>query len=229
LILTYVFLPPSVNIEIETYLKAVINLNNGLSDVIAGIIPLSSVVLMSYFDATIPYLPAIVKTIVPCPKSIPGTDKLLTTFSLSVWLTIGLVLLQLCSGVPVMVSTGVCNDTHTYQSLSSCFQNAWAVLMAVSVPQQPTTFDLIVYFFLYDCFYFAISTVIQAFFVSYLVEPKYERKIETLDELLNSDVVYGYYPALNFAAFTVTYPEFITFSGSKKPKEYCSDMRKCIK
>ena len=229
--LTYVFLPPSVNIELKAYLKTVMELNDGLSEVVAGIIPLSPVVLMSYFDATIPYLPAIVKTIVPCPKAIPGTDKLLTTFSLSVWLSIGFVLL-LTATVFWFAGNGpyrsVHNESNIYQSLSSCIHNAWAVLMSVSVPQQPTTSNLRVFFILYVCFCFAISTVFQAFFVSYLVEPKYEKKIETLDELLDSDVVYGYYPSLHFAASTTTFHEFFNFVESKEPKEDCNDMRKCI-
>jgi len=229
--MTYVFLPPSVNIELDSYINSLNELNGGISEVFAGIIPLSPVVLMSYFDATIPYLPAIIKTIVPCPKSIPGTEKLLTTFSLSVWLTIGLVLL-LTAAVFWCAGNGpnrsVCNEAHTYQSLSSCFQNTWAVLVAVSVPQQPTRSSLRSFFFLYVCFCFAISTVFQAFFVSYLVEPKYEKKIETLDELLNSYLVYGYYPALHFAFSTVEHPEFISFSERKELKEDCSDMRKCV-
>ena len=122
----------------------------------------------------------------------------------------------------------VCNEEHTYQTLSNCFHNAWAILMSVSVPQQPTTSSLRVFFFLYVCFCFAISTVFQAFFVSYLVEPKYEKKIGTLDELLNSEVVYGYYPALHFGASTLSYPEFVTFIESKEPKVSCSDMQKCV-
>jgi len=229
--LTYVFLPPSLNIEIDSYAKSLTELNDDLSEIVAGMIPLSPLVLMSYFEATIPYIPFRFKTLVPCPKAIPGTENLLTTFSLSVWLTIGLVLL-LTTAVFWCASNGpyrsVRNETHTYQSLSTCFQNTWAVLVAVSVPQQPTTSSLRVFFFLYVCFCFAINTVFQAFFVSYLVEKKYEKKIETLDELLNSDVVYGYYPVLHFAASTVSYPEFVTFFDRKEPKEDCSDMRKCI-
>jgi len=106
------------------------------------------------FDNTIPYLPSCFKTIVPCLKAILGTDNLLTTFSLSVWLTIGLVLLT--TAVFWCARNGpyryVCNETHTYQSMSSCFQNSWSFLVAVSVPQQPTTSSLRDFFFLYVCF-----------------------------------------------------------------------------
>ena len=56
----------------------------------------------------------------------------------------------------------------------------------------------------------------------------YEKKIETFDELLSSDVVYGYHPALNFAKVTVSYPEFARFLEHKKLKKDCSDVWKCI-
>jgi hypothetical protein len=70
--------------------------------------------------------------------------------------------------------------------------------------------------------------VFQAFFVSYLVEPKYEKKLETLDELLDSDVVYGYHPFINFIQDTLAYPEFVKFLEHKRFKEDCSDVRKCV-
>jgi len=158
----------------------------------------------------------------PWPKDIPGTEKILTTFSPSVGLAIGFVLVLTatvlwCAGNGPYRS--VSNETHTYQSLSYTFQNAWAVFVAVSVPQQPTTSSLKVFFFLYVCFCFTISTVFQAFFVSSLVEPKYEKKIETLDEILNSDVVFCYNQALLLAKETVTYPEIVKFVDRKTQKE----------
>jgi len=229
--LTYIFLPPTLNVEHFSYIKVFSELAEGLSEVAAGTIPLNNYVVSSMFDSTIPYIHISAKMFVPCPKAIPGTENLLTTFSLSVWLTIGLVLL-LTTAVFWCAGNGhyrsVYNETHKFQSLSSCFQNAWAVLVAVSVPQQPTTSNLRVFFFLYVSFCFAINTVFQAFFVSYLVEPKYEKKIETLEELLNSDVVYGYYTMLHVAASTVSYPEVNTFFDHKELKEHCSDIRKCI-
>ena len=91
--LTYIFLPPSLNINLESYMKTFSELDEGLFEVVGGTIPLFFLVVSSSFDTTIPYLHASLKTIVPCPKAIPGTEKVLTTFSLSVWLTIGLVML----------------------------------------------------------------------------------------------------------------------------------------
>jgi hypothetical protein len=72
-----------------------------------------------------------------------------------------------------------------------------------------------------------MSTVFQAFFVSYLVEPAYEKKIETFDELQSSDIIYGYHPYIEYFTRTMSYPEFEKFSESKKPREDCSDVLKC--
>jgi len=60
------------------------------------------------------------------------------------------------------------------------------------------------------------------------VEPKYEKKIETLDELLNSDVVYGYSHALHLALSLISHPELARFFELKERKEECSDVRKCV-
>jgi len=229
--LTYIFLPPSLNIELESYLKVLTEIEESISEVLIGIIPLMPAVVMSYFDFTIPYFPCSLKTIVPCPNPIPGTEKLFTTFSLSLWLTIGLVLLA-TTAVFWCASNGpyrsVRNETQTYRSLSNCFQNVWAIFLAVSVPQQPKNFNLKFLFLLNVCFSFAISTVFQAFFVYYLVEPEYEKRIESLDELLHSDLVYGHYSALQHFLTTVSHPEFVTFFERKERKIECVDTHKCI-
>jgi len=219
--LTTIFLAPSQGMNVESYVKVIGEFEDGLSDVIVGTIPLIPFILTSTFDHSIPYLHSQYKLFAPCPKAIPGTEKILTIFSLSVWLTIGLVLL-LTTAVFWCAGNGPCrplyNETHTYQSLSYSFQNAWAVFVGVSVPQQPTNSSLRFFFFLYVCFCFAISTIFQAFFVSYLVEPNYEKKIETFDELLESDLVYGYNQIFLHFKDTLAWSEFVNFFDQKTQK-----------
>ena len=229
--LTIIWLPPSLDLELDSFVKQFGDLDEGLSDVLTGFVPWAPIVVTSSFDATIAYEYINVQMFVPCPKAIPGTEKVLKTFSLSVWLTTGFVLL-LTTAVFWCASNGpyrsVCNETHTYQSLSNCFQNAWAVFVAVPVPKQPTNSSLRIFFFLYVCFCFAISTVFQAFFVSYLVEPMYEKKIETYDALLNSDIFYGYQSTITYIQDAIEYPAFVKFAENKDLKEDCTDIRKCI-
>jgi hypothetical protein len=229
--LTTVFRPPSISTERDPYLKELSDFEDGLSDVLTGAIPLIPIVVTSSYDATIPYTYCEMKMLLPCPEAIPGTEKVLTTFSLSVWLTMGLVLL-LSTAVFWCVGNGpyrsAVKEKHTFKSLSHCFFNAWAVFMGVSVPQLPTTSNLRVLFLLYVGYCFAISTVFQAFFVSYLVEPEYGKKIETLDELLHSDIVYGYNPGTDIALQTIPYPELSEFNEHKKLMEDCGDTQKCV-
>jgi FtsH-binding integral membrane protein len=153
--MTTVFLAPSLNMEMDSFVKEMSELDEGISDVLTGTVPLFPLVVTSSFDAAIHYTHANVKMLVPCPEAIPGTEKILTTFSLSVWLTMGLVLLLTtaviwcASNVPYR---HVCNETHKYQSLPQYFHNVWAVCMEVSVPRKPTISILRVFFFLYVCF-----------------------------------------------------------------------------
>jgi len=229
--LTAVFLPPVIGIAQDSYFKVLSDFEDGLSDVVTGALPLLSIVVTSSYDATIPYIHTELKMLFPCPKPIPGTEKILSTFSLSVWLTMGLVLLLStavfwCVGIGTYRS--MFREAHTYRSLSHCFYNAWAVFMGVSVPQPPTTSNLRIFFLLYVCYCFAISTVFQAFFVSYLVEPEYDNKIETLDELLNSDIIYGYNTGLDITFQSVPYPELSEFNQRKKLRDDCDDTTKCV-
>jgi hypothetical protein len=221
-----------LRLELETGIKMGAELEEGISDVIIGAVPMIPAGVLSSFEATIPYLHLDLKMLVPCPKPIPGTEKILSTFSLSVWLTIALVLLLTtavfwCAGNGPYRSVGT--ETQTYQSLPKCFPDAWAVFVGVSVPQQPTASSLRVFFLLYVCFCVAISTVFQAFFVSYLVEPNYEKQLETLDDLLRSDIVYGHHPALNYVQDTISFPEFVKVIEHKKFQEDCTDIQKCVK
>jgi len=60
------------------------------------------------------------------------------------------------------------------------------------------------------------------------VESKYEKQLETLEELLDSDVVNDYHPLISSLQDTLPYPEFVKFFDHKKLKEDCSDVRKCV-
>jgi hypothetical protein len=79
--LTTIFLAPSQNLDSLSYGTAKTDLDEGISDVLTGILPLLPVFVTAYYDATIPYTHGSMKMLIPCPKAILGTQKLMTTFS----------------------------------------------------------------------------------------------------------------------------------------------------
>jgi hypothetical protein len=72
-----------------------------------------------------------------------------------------------------------------------------------------------------------MSTVFQAFFTSYLVEPGYGKKFETFDELLSSSVAYGYNDVAEFGMASTSYKEHERFPYSRRQE--CNDMKECMK
>jgi hypothetical protein len=67
--LTIIFLAPSLNMEVDSYVKEISALDEGLSDVLTGMVPLLSIVVTSSFDATIPYIHVNVRMLVPHSES----------------------------------------------------------------------------------------------------------------------------------------------------------------
>jgi len=57
---------------------------------------------------------------------------------------------------------------------------------------------------------------------------KYEKKIETLEELLLSDVVFGYNQAFLHTTDTVAYPEIVKFFDQRTQKEECTGSYSCV-
>jgi hypothetical protein len=71
-----------------------------------------------------------------------------------------------------------------------------------------------------------MSTVFQAFFTSYLVEPGYGKKFETFDDLLHSSVFYGYNGAMEGALTSTSYEEHHRFPYWRH--QDCDDMMECM-
>jgi hypothetical protein len=69
--------------------------------------------------------------------------------------------------------------------------------------------------------------VFQAFFVSYLVEPGYGEKIETFQELLDSNVSYGFNAAVEMGMKTMEYTDHWQFPHTRRVD--CADLKSCLK
>jgi hypothetical protein len=76
------------------------------------------------------------------------------------------------------------------------------------------------------CYCFAISTVFQAYFVSYLVEPGYGEKLETFQELLDSSVDYGFNAAVEFGMRTMEFSDHLQFPDPRRVD--CVELKTCL-
>ena len=150
------------------------------------------------------------------------------TYQLPVWLTMATALI-----LTAIMWWGLANwrhsplkDSRTFQTLSYCLYNAWAVAMGVSATNTPNTWKFRFLFLVYVWYCFAMNTVFQAFFTSYLVEPGYGKKFETFDELLHCSVAYGYNSAMEGAMTGTSYKEHHRFPTSIR--EECNDIMECM-
>jgi hypothetical protein len=226
---TVVFLSPSDSFTEENGLTEGGALASGMSDILIGAVLLLPVFLSSTFLPTIPYRYVTMKLYVPCPKPVAGTERVITTYEVSVWLTMATVFIVM-NVVWWCIANWRCRSVKelaTFQTLSHCFCIAWAVAVGVSAPKMPNTWNLRCLFLLYVWYCFAMSTVFQAFFFSYLVQPGYEKRFETVEEVLRSNMFYGYNEFYEFVMDTAGYEEHRRFASSRRVD--CSDMMKCLK
>jgi hypothetical protein len=222
---TLIFLEPNFELTLPSYWTQMNTLNDGTSDLALGAIPLITIVA-HLSDHTIPYLYDTVTAIMPCPGRIPEADMIMNVYATSVWIAVALVFI-LTSVVFWRTANSHCApsmESYNFRHLSSCFQSGWAIIMGVSVPEMPRTSELRILFLLYVWYCFAISTVFQAFFTSYLVESGYEEWYKTVDDLVKSNLFYGFNSALEFLFTQFDFSDTRLYS---RPRIACPDLRKC--
>ena len=226
---TVVFLKPSLKLAIQEAFHEITNLNDRKCDIVIGTVPLTPIYLTSWCQPTIPYEYDTLKWYVPCPQPVARMEKVMHTYQLPVWLTMAAAFLLtsvLWWGLTGWLHSSL-KDSRTFQTLCYCFIDAWAVSMGVSATNTPNTWKFRCIFLLYVIYCFAMSTVFQAFFTSYLVEPGYGEKFEIFDELVYSSVVYGYNGGIEMFLTSTSYGDHHSFPSSRR--QDCIDIVECTR
>ena len=180
---------PSKNRTSFDMLGALIDeIDPGSADIAVGSIPLYEGLTESA-DASVPYFETLMQWIVPCPKPVSRWDALFAVFRSSVWLCISLSFVSLVTVLWLLAGN---SDCLNYTSLQYCLLNIWAVALEVPVHRMPQTFRIRGLFLMWIWVSLVLCTVFQAFFTTFLVNPSFERKINTEYELLDSGNRYGY-------------------------------------
>ncbi|PSN41557.1 Ionotropic receptor 701 [Blattella germanica] len=128
------------------------------------------------------------KIYVPCKIPNSRLGNIFAVFSWSLWLLISFVtLLVVVMAKKLCKNTKHVGETRHFRSVSSCLYSVWAVIVSVSVPEQPRSKKLRVFFISWVWFCNALSFVFLAHFTSFLIEPGVEKQISTFDELKKSN------------------------------------------
>ncbi|KAJ9598892.1 hypothetical protein L9F63_026574 [Diploptera punctata] len=187
---------PIVGANTELFLNLLAMLISGEIDILSGFFPLIKPFII-FADPSAPMGLQTIKYLVPCPKHLMKTEKILTLFHLSSWISMGFVfifvsvLFWTLSNYPTRT-----NNFTGFNLLAQCFSAAWAVLLGISVSQMPLSLGTRSLFIIYVWYCFAISTVFQAYFTTYLVDPGYEARIESLDDVYRAGLKYAIFDTM---------------------------------
>jgi hypothetical protein len=207
------------------FLTLMTKLVHGQLDLIVGGLPLHETLVM-HGDPSVPYYFTGFKWYVPCPKPVPRIEKISRIFSPSAWLSLTTSVVTVSVVMWRYARFFKESESRAYQTLSGCLCNVWAVTFGVSVCRKPATNELKALFLLWVCYCYVIGTVFQTFFTSFLVNPGLKKQIESYDELVTSDVEYGYGGGSEDLLFE-NYSEFITAETSSRSTS-CPDHKKCF-
>jgi hypothetical protein len=183
--MTVKFLPPT-----QSSLEILIELEEGRTDVVIGAFPMRFYQVIDG-DPTKAYVYTSVQCYIPCPRPLQRTDGLTQVFMPSVWLAV--VTIFILTAVLLCITAKTTRniksvDSAFFRALSRCIYSAWAVFLGVSAPVMPTNYRLRILFLTFIWYCFAINIVFQAFFTSFLIQPGYEKRIETMEELREAGI-----------------------------------------
>jgi hypothetical protein len=215
--MTVEFLPPAKGSFVDSHLMQLVGIMEGSADIAAGRFHLHpSVIIIA--DPTTSFLFDIIRWYVPCSRPVSRMEKVVGVFNSSVWLCMSAVFIlttfvfwRSANGPHISVVT----DSQNFKNILYCAYVVWCVFMGVSVPKMPTTWKLRTWLLYFVWYCFVMSTVFQAFFISFLIEPGYNKQIETFDELKNSHISYCLDKNSENIHFYMSYHEYRKFASNR--------------
>jgi hypothetical protein len=147
-------------------------------------------------DFTVSHGPLGFKWVVPCAKPFPRWKSITRVFSLTAWLLVFMTILLAAGVLTCLARCGV-HELALYKTLSGCLFCSWALVLGVSAGSAPHSVPARFFFILWMWYSLAINTLFQTFVTSYLVDPGLQKQIQSIGDILQSGVQYGFHPDLN--------------------------------
>jgi len=137
---------------------------------------------------------------VPCAKKIPRWKSISMVFSTGTWAA-GFISVVFSLLVMVFLAkgekrTGILQEWQVYKRFPSCLSSVLAVLLAVSVSPMPRTSSVRAFFASWVCYCLAITTIFDAFLITYLIDPGLQHQINSFEEIVASGNDFGYHLAI---------------------------------
>jgi len=165
----------------------------------------------------------------PCSLKYPRWSHLFHIFSVHLWISFALSLIFAVITVKCISNYTQKSHSHESKSYSSIFSattNIIAVSLSVPVNTQPRSSPLRLFFFCWVCYSVAISTVFQAYFTTFMIDPIYLESIKTVEQMLNNGKEFGFVE-WNFNIFSDSSEPLN--SAIVKNAVSCPDQNTCFK
>jgi hypothetical protein len=164
--------------------------SSGISDIAIPIILNKDLVQFGHMSHEVDWVELV--WYIPCAKPNDRIQKTATIFTTTLWIAVVAVLIV--TGITMWQLATLSRQDDTYKDISTVLYNTWAVVLGVGVTKMPRSYYLRIVIFALISFFFSISTVFQAFFTSFLVDPGLQKQITSLNELSESKIEYGVPP-----------------------------------
>lgn len=151
--------------------------------------------LCDVFECTVSYFETYLVWHTPRAKEVAKWKSLFLVFQLDTWLAF----IAVCVAAVLLLWRVTLSNSadpleiSTYANISKCFSYVWAAVLGVSVPQMPRTTRLRVLFLLWLFYCLHINIVYLTFLTTFLIHPGFEHQIRSVEELVESDVEYGFH------------------------------------
>lgn len=171
------------------------------TDIIYGFI-YANRILDEGFDSTFSHLSDIANWWVPTADKIPDWMNLGKIFSVSLWGATGF--LVIFNGITWWLIGRKVEESNNFNQFTLAMLNSWYVLFQ-SIIEFPKSNLLRPIVFAWCIITLMLYTAYTCQFVSYLTTPLYEKQIDSVEELLDSNLQHGFFPAIG-RVFNPKYP-----------------------
>ncbi|PSN54500.1 Ionotropic receptor 682 [Blattella germanica] len=190
-------------------------------DVYMDILSLKSLTTFSNSRPTCNFREITLKWHVPCPVSVSRHGNFTRVFKYPTWLQLFLV--AILFGLIIHWLYKNCKYLEIAEDFSSTLLKIWGILTGVSADIGTDNYKIRIAFFIWVLFCLIISTVFQAFFTGFLIEPGKHLPIANIKELNRTGITRAVpFEEYDIILFSLSESDLLSLSNAGCTLDYCS-------